>query len=148
MRRFQFRLQSILDLRRHQEEQRRLELGAATSRCVAIKAEIDTRLDERHSILSKRPKEINSDDILWRGAVAAYALRLESEAEKLSVELKEAEEERKAAATRYREAKQNLDVLEKLRERRQNSHRTTIKREEQNRLDEVSQYIHTQGGRM
>lgn len=146
MRRFTFRLQSILELRRHEEEQRRLELGAITSRCAAISNEVQERRDRRRSILSTRPSEVTGDDIVWRSAVDAYALRLEAEAKRLSKQLAEAEKERTAAATVYREAKQKLDVLEKLRERREEAYRTVVKRDEQQRLDAVSQYMHIQGG--
>lgn len=147
MRRFNFRLQSILELRRHEEEQRRLELGAITSRCAAISNEIQERRDRRHAILSTRPSEVTGDDIVWRSAVDAYALRLEAEATRLQRQLAEAEKERAAATVVYREAKQKLDVLEKLRERRADAYHTVVKREEQQRLDAVAQYMHMQGGR-
>lgn len=146
MRRFRFRLQSILDLRNHEEEQRRLELGAATSRVAALRREIEDRRSRRRYILASRPEEIRADDVAWRYATEAYALRLAAEAERLEAERLEAEAERRAAAERYREAKQKADLLAKLREKRYAAYHKEAKREDQHRLDEVSQQMHIRGG--
>ena len=146
MRRFRFRLQSILDLRRHEEDQRRIELGAATTECVRIRREIAARGELRSRVLGSRPAEVAADDVVWRRAAEAYAYRLVVEVGRLEKELADAEAERAAAAERYREAKRKADVLEKLRERRELAHHDEMKREEHNRLDEVSQYIHSKGG--
>jgi flagellar FliJ protein len=146
MRSFQFRLQSILDLRIHQEDQRRLELGAATTRRERIRQEISERETRRRQVLATRPDGVSADDIAWRTASEAYALRLETEVKRLQEQLRDAETERAAAAERYREAKQKADVLTKLRERRETTHHDEIKREEQHRLDEASQYAFSRGG--
>ena len=146
MRRFQFRLQSILDLRKHEEEQQRLELGVATGRCERIRQEISERDGRRRQVLATRPDGVSADDVAWRAASDAYALRLKTEVARLNEQLRDAEAERAIAAERYREAKQKADVLGKLRERRETAHRGEIKREEQHRLDEASQYAFSRGG--
>ncbi|MDA3948775.1 MAG: flagellar export protein FliJ [Spirochaeta sp.] len=146
MRSFLFRLQSILDLRIHEEEQLRLELGVATSRCERVRQEISERENRRRQVLATRPDGVGADDVAWRTASEAYALRLKTEVERLHDQLRDAETERTAATERYREAKQKADVLTKLRERRETAHRDEIKREEQHRLDEASQYVFSRGG--
>jgi len=147
MRRFRFRLQSILDLRIHEEDQRRLELGAITSRCNVVAEAITARREERRQILSSRPSSVDGDDLLWRSAVESYALRLQGEADRLEDQLVSLEEERREASDRFREARQKADVLRKLREKRERAYIEEFRRVEQNILDEVAQSIHTRGGR-
>ncbi len=146
MRRFRFRLQAILDLRLHEEEQRRLELGAATGRRNAIQQAISDRRNRRKEILSQRPATVQSADLEWRRSAEEYAYRLTTEVQRLESQLLEAEEKRIAAAKRYGEAKQKAELLQKLHDRREKDHRHEESRAEQNRLDEVSQYIHNRGG--
>ncbi len=147
MRKFSFRLQSILDLRQHEEEQRRLELGAATNKRNAIQRAIDERQALRRSALIERSSAADAVDVGWRGAAEEYAYRLAVEMRKLEKQLVTAEEERAAAAARYGEAKQKAELMQKLHDKRAREHIKTERKAEQNRLDEVAQHIHAQGGR-
>ncbi|MFW5796506.1 MAG: flagellar export protein FliJ, partial [Alkalispirochaeta sp.] len=145
MRRFRFRLQSILDLRVHEEEQRRLELGAITSRYNTVAEAIAARREERRQMLSSRPAAVEGTDIHWRSAVEYYALRLKNEADRLEEQLLVLEQERRVATDRYREARQKAEVLRKLREKRERAYIEEFRRAEQKILDEVAQSIHTRG---
>lgn len=138
MRDFRFRLQSILDVRRYEEDQRRLELGIASSRCAALQREIDTRRDLRHRALTVLEPDDRPEDIGFRAAQAAYARRLAVEVAGLEGELQRAEAERLEAVERYRIARRNADVLERLRERRAASYRGEQKRDEYRRMDEIA----------
>ncbi|MFA7566632.1 MAG: flagellar FliJ family protein [Alkalispirochaeta sp.] len=146
MRRFRFRLQAILDLRRHEEEQRRLELGAATGRRNAIQNAIDDGKRRRHAALRSQPETVGRDDIAWRLATEDYAYRLSVEIKRLEQRLLEAERERESVAELYGVAKQKADVLQRLRDRREKNHLYEQRRDEQYRLDEVSQQIYSRGG--
>lgn len=137
MRRFAFRLQSILDLRSKQADQLRLELGAAAQRCRQLQREIDDRLQRRSTLL--RDSLAGGIDLAARMAVASYAERLSRDAEGLRKELQVAEQERERAAEAYRAARQKADVLERLRERREAQHREGERRHEQRQLDELAQ---------
>ncbi|MCG8477460.1 MAG: flagellar FliJ family protein, partial [Spirochaetales bacterium] len=68
--------------------------------------------------------------------------RLADEAGRLRRDLATAEEHRAVAAVAFREAKRNADVLQKLKERREADYMRAQKRDEQHRLDEISQRIH------
>ena len=142
MRRFRFRLQSILSLREHQLDRRRIELGAISSQCADLRNRIDDRLAARREILASRDEAARSDDVTHRLAVEGYAARLADEAGRLRRDLATAEEHRAVAAVAFREAKRNADVLQKLKERREADYMRAQKRDEQHRLDEISQRIH------
>ncbi len=146
MRSFTFRLQSILDIRRHQEDQRRLELGEVVSRKSMIEAEIRARSGTRTTVLTVLPGETASVDLAYRSLQAAYALRLEREIAALEEQLVQVEQERLEAATRYQQARQKAQALEKLRERRHAGFKVTRKREEQLRLDDSAIHLRRNSG--
>jgi flagellar export protein FliJ len=141
MHRFHFRLQSILELRRKQADEKRLVLGAASQRCSAIEREIARRRDQRRLLLSDTHTVGREGSLEERRIVEAYALRLEGEARTFETELVAAEKEREAAAEAYRLARQKADVLERLRTRREGTYIEQQKRDEQGRIDEVAQRI-------
>lgn len=138
MRRFQFRLESILELREKQADQKRLELGAITQRCEALERDIEAHVALRTRTLTGHGLA-SMADIEYRRAVEAYAARLTAELNRFRSDLKEAERHRDEVAEEYREAQRKAEVLEKLRSRRKESYLETVKREEQLRLDEISQ---------
>lgn len=138
MRKFHFRLESILELREKQADQKRLHLGAITQRCEALERDIESHEALRRRTLTDHGLTAMAD-IDYRRAAEAYAARLQVEMNRLREQLREAEREREAVAEEYREAQRKAEVLEKLRERRKASYMEIMKREEQLRLDEISQ---------
>lgn len=138
MRKFHFRLESILELREKQADQKRLQLGAATQRCEALERDI-----EAHEVLRRRTLTNHGlaamADIDYRRAAEAYAARLQAEMTHFREQLRDAERERDEVAQEYREARRKAEVLEKLQNRRRESYVEMVKREEQLRLDEISQ---------
>jgi flagellar FliJ protein len=143
MRKFHFRLQSILDLRQKQADQRKLELGAIAQRCDYLRRQIDQRReDRRRTVLSRGG---SSADVAFRLAEEAYAQRMDQDVARLQNELAAEEELRIAAAERYREAKQKADVLKRVQTKREQAHREESRRHEQRQLDEVAQRKAYQG---
>jgi flagellar protein FliJ len=138
MREFRFRLQSILDVRRYEEDQRRMELGAISSRCAALRREIEKRKVMRREALTVIQPEIRLEDVGYRSVQAAYAARLSVEAARLEKELRKAEEQRLEAVERYRVARRNADVLNRLKEHRADAFRRVQTREEYKRMDEIA----------
>ncbi|TVR68327.1 MAG: hypothetical protein EA427_10450 [Spirochaetaceae bacterium] len=138
MREFHFRLQSILDVRRYEEDQRRLELGMISSRCAALQREIDHRRNLRYRALTVLEPGERLEDPGFRAAQAAYARRLANEMARLERDLRSAEEERLEAVERYRVARRNADVLNRLRERRATAFRRKEKQDEYRRMDEIA----------
>lgn len=142
MRRFRFRLQSILDLRRYEEDQRRLELGGITARCESLRGQIAETNRLRREALTTRPYGVSGADITWRIAQAEYADGLVHRRERLETELDAYEKKRAEAADRYRIAKRNADILARLRDRREEHHNAEEKRRAHLQLDEVGQNMH------
>lgn len=142
MRRFRFRLQSILDLRRYEEDQRRLELGGITARCERLRRDIAETDRLRHETLTTLPYGVSGADITWRIAQAEYADSLVHKRTHLEQELSVCENEWETAAERYRSAKRNADVLARLRERREEHHIREEKRRSHIALDEIGQTMH------
>ncbi len=142
MRRFRFRLQSILDLRRYQEDQQRLELGGIVARCEGLRERIADAKRRRYEVLVERPYGVADDDIGWRVAATEYADRMEQHAEHLARELVGWEEKRREAAERYRLAKRNADILDRLKEKREDQHVRSEKLRAHIALDEVGQAMH------
>lgn len=138
MRRFHFRLESILELRQKLADEKRLQLGAITQRCEALERDIEAHVALRYRTLTEHGLA-SAVDIDYRRAIEAYAARLTSEVNRYREELREAYVQRDAMAQEYREAKRNAEVLEKLKSRRKESYLEAAKREEQIRLDEISQ---------
>ena len=98
------------------------------------------RIERRRAILAARSFGSGGNIGDWY-ASEAYALRMVREADQLRRSLAAAERDREAATERYRRARQNVDVLERLRERRQSVHTAAERRLEQHTLDEVGQRI-------
>ena len=145
MRRFRFRLESILALRQKEADQKRLELGAVAQRCDTLSRRIEEHRRERQDTLTHGAPE-GAADIAFRIAAEAYAARLERDARELEQRLAEAQAQREEAAETYRLARQKADVLERLRSRREEDHLEVEKREAQMRLDEVAQRMSRKSG--
>jgi len=137
MRRFRFRLQPVLKMREYVEQQRKLELGKVAGECAMLREGIGARDTERHRRLSTIPAE-GRDDIVYRKILETYTNRLKYEADSLGRQLESREADRRAAAERFAEAKQEADVLRKLRDHRAEAHRAEQLHAEQLVLDEVA----------
>lgn len=138
MRRFHFRLESILELRQKLADQKRLELGSITQRCEALERNIEAHTALRYRTLTEHGLA-SAGDIDYRRTIEAYAARLTTEMDRYREDLRKAYTQRDAVAQAYREAQRNAEVLEKLKSRRKESYLEAAKREEQLRLDEISQ---------
>jgi flagellar FliJ protein len=121
MKRFTFRLEKILQLRKFKENECKLVLGQAISILNKIENDIKMTAVKRSNAAQQRfnaPQDIASWDI--------YILRLEQEAEKLAQDAAQAElvvEEKRAL---YIEAQKDLKAIEKLKEKREKEYRKEI----------------------
>lgn len=141
MRRFRFRLESILTLREHAEKEAELELGRRTGICAELQRQIQARHAERHRVLTT-PHVTDAIDPVARAVTEHYAARLVHEAGILKTSLVTAESARAKALEVFTKAKRSADVLRGFRERQHAHHTLRERRGEQKRLDEVSQLIY------
>jgi flagellar FliJ protein len=118
MKRFTFRLEKVLQLRKFRENECKLALGQAISILNKIENDIKITAVKHHQAAEQRfnaPQDFASWDI--------YMLRLEQEAEKLAQQAAQAElvvEEKRAL---YIEAQKEQKAIEKLKEKRQKEYR-------------------------
>jgi flagellar FliJ protein len=120
MKRFNFGLQKVLQLRKYAEEEKKAELGRAVSALNAIESRIEDAARKRHTAAAERFTNTGAASLLaWDN----YILRLDQETERLAREAAQAElavEEKRAD---YLEASRDLKVIEKLKEKREKDYR-------------------------
>jgi flagellar protein FliJ len=134
VKRYRFRLESVLRARRAQEELARQELARANLR---LRAAVARRDDEeaRYRALVERPARGDRTDFLEDRAQAELA------AATLNGARRTAEDVAVAAAVRHaawRETAQRVAALERLDERRRDEHALEASRAEVNELDDMT----------
>ncbi|GBU29113.1 flagellar export protein FliJ [Treponema sp. R8-4-B8] len=118
MKRFTFRLEKVLQLRKFKEDECKLALGQAISILNKIENDIKITALKRHNAAEQR-----FNDGLNMASWDIYILRLEQEAEKLANQAAQAElvvEEKRAL---YIEAQKDLKAIEKLKEKQKKEYR-------------------------
>jgi flagellar FliJ protein len=133
MKKFSFRLEKILQLRKFKEEECKIALGQAVSALNRIENEIkETALKRHHAALER---------FADAGQIAAwdnYIIRLEQQAEKLARQAAQAElvvEEKRAL---YLEASRELKAVEKLKEKREKEYRKEMLDYEMSEIDDIT----------
>jgi len=134
MKRFNFALEKVLELRKYNEQEAKVELG----RAIGILTEIENNIKRNAAIHSRAVRERFSgmypdedggpDGAVNSGALSMlswdnYILRLEQEAERLEEEKSRAELVVAEKRSLYLEASRELKVMDKLREKRQKEYR-------------------------
>ncbi|MCL2067458.1 MAG: flagellar export protein FliJ [Treponema sp.] len=118
MKKFNFKLQKILQLRKFREDECKIELGRAVSALNEIERKMmETASTRRLAALDRFSSQ--ADMHVWDN----YILRLDQEAERLAREAAAAElvvEEKRAA---YLQASREVKAIDKLREKREKEHR-------------------------
>jgi len=133
MKRFTFRLEKVLQLRKFKENECKLVLGQAISALNAIENDIKATAVRRVNAAEQRflsTQDISSWDV--------YILRLEQETERLMAQAAQAEivvEEKRAL---YIEAQKDLKAIEKLKEKRQKEHRKEMMNYQMAEVDDLT----------
>ena len=138
MKRFNFNLEKVLELRQYREQEAKNELGRAISVLNAIENDIKENALVHGRAVQERFTSINDNNgALSMLAWDNYILRLEQEAERLMEDAARAElvvEEKRAL---YLEASRELKVMEKLREKREKEYRKEVLAAETRELDDM-----------
>jgi flagellar FliJ protein len=133
MRRFNFNLQRILDLREHREQEAKIELGKAISALTLIEQRIEAVTLERARAMMDR----YSHSMAEFRSYDNYIRRLEQTTEKLQKEAALAELEVNEKRDLFIEASRDRKVLDKVRERRRREYRKELFAEEIKELDDT-----------
>jgi flagellar FliJ protein len=133
MKRFTFRLEKVLQLRKFKEDECKIALGQAIGILNKIENDIKMTAVKRHNAAAERfnaPQDMASWDV--------YILRLEQEAEKLAGQAAQAElvvEEKRAL---YLEAQRDLKAIEKLKEKREKEYRKEMMDSQMAEIDDLT----------
>lgn len=130
MKKFEFTLQPVLNLREQEEKSARIELGKRTAECDRIRQKMQS-----HVALLDRFEE-DSRETDWR-AYQETADFIRSQNLKLTPVLREAEERRTEATETYREARNRKKVFEKLKERQAEEYERLLREKENKVLDDL-----------
>ena len=143
MRRFHFRLERLLRLKAHTEQEWEIKLGKATSECLSIEAQIDDALKGMATAFHQIHIPERTLDMDFITSAQRYMDRLSGRVEELEDELVVKEAERRKVQEGYLEASKERKVLDKLKERRAGEFYKAERDEEKKELDDInnSSYI-------
>ena len=132
MKKFNFPLQKVLQLRKFKEEECKLALGQAISVLNMIEKEIKENAARQQSAASQRfadASQFASWDI--------YIVRLEQEAQKLMEKAAQAELVVEEKRQQYLEASREVKAIEKLKEKRESEYRKAVLDYQMAEIDEL-----------
>ncbi|MDE7291471.1 MAG: flagellar export protein FliJ [Treponemataceae bacterium] len=137
MKKFKFELESLLSLRKYEQEQAQIELGKAVSAETKIQADLDT-LAEQYATVKKLGA--GERDFAKIAEAQQFYSFVKYQQEQLFAQMAQAKlvtEEKRAA---FNAAMQKTESLKKLRERKLEEHKAAQKKEEAKFLDDISTY--------
>lgn len=137
MKKFKFELESLLSLRKYEQEQAQIELGKAVSVETKIQADLDTLAEQYATV--KKLGEGERDFAKIAEAQQFYSF-VKYQQEQLFAQMAQAKlvtEEKRAA---FNVAMQKTESLKKLRERKLEEHKAAQKKEETKFLDDITTY--------
>ena len=136
MRRFDFRLERILSLRRHSEDQAEQKLARVSGEYAQLQGELGRLTQEREATF-RLGDPASRADINYRIAQSAYINFLESRSRDMESRRAEKAGELDSAQSEYREAMKQRKVLDNLKSRRSDEYYKEQRRAEGRELDDI-----------
>ena len=137
MKRYQFRLERLLAVRKHHELEWELKLAAVTRECVRLRNEIEEADGARRAALAGR-YAVAGLDLSYLTASELYMRRLDALERTDRRLLSEKERERDEVRTAYLAASRDRKVLDRLREKRRIAYRREQRTAEIVQVDDMS----------
>jgi flagellar FliJ protein len=141
VRRFTFRLENVLNIRRKQEEGVQRQFALRRAELLKIENDINNLGDKMHRFMAQNQIGEGSFTVMEVLAVDNYISRLEIEIQGLEMLRKEKEEEVSRILSLLHEAKRTRKVIENLKKRQLERHHDELNREEAGELDDINQNI-------
>jgi flagellar FliJ protein len=139
MKKFSFRLQTVLELRERVKEQTEMELAQLNFRLQRLNEEKNHLLLEKEEMLDRQARSqqgrIDVEEIFW---FQGYALRLDEQVFRLSEEMWKVEQAKEGKRRELILATQECEVLLKLKERDFKKFLKEIDRAENQLIDELA----------
>lgn len=139
MKKFDFPMQKILDLREFEEEQAKTELGKAISETNRIQQELDIIAKEKNRMIDI----CSESNIYHMFANYGYIMRLDINRDRLLEELAVAELAVEEKRQIFAEAMKERKVLTNLKEKQLSKYKKDYKLAEDNNLDDLSSSRHS-----
>ena len=133
MRKFEFRLQNILEYRRMCEEWAKQEYVQTQARLLSGQAELEGIRDRRRVTLESRPDRV--DQMI---ALESFLTRLDDEERAFHAGLSILGQEVESTRTHWLEARQEAEAMQKLRDQAYEAWQVEAAREEQAEMDEYA----------
>lgn len=134
MKRFEFSLQKVLNLREFEEKQAKNELGKAIAESERIKAEIEYVAMKRVENNAARAKTTDMNEIM---AIERFIVRLDLRKEELLEELAKAELVIEQKRQIFAEAMKNRKVVTKLKEKKEAEYKADMLKAEESAIDDI-----------
>ncbi len=142
MRRFRFRLERVLELKRSIEEKIEIEFQFKMAEYLKIKRKIDELKEELGGFIKTVRLEAKTFGVGEIQAIDNYIYRLEIMIKSFQVKLDEKGAEVEEVRKRLQKAKKERRALEILKERRYQEYLEEVKREEFIELDDITQKLY------
>jgi flagellar FliJ protein len=148
LRRFQFRLESLLELRTHREREWLAKLAEAAGQCSRLVRHIHDNAEATSGAFRAGPAGPGPLDLRLMYYREHYLVRLSAEKRALQASLRESLRRKDEVQKKYLEVSRDKKVLDKLKERRQGEHYRRERIEEFKVQDDLnsSQFIREKRG--
>lgn len=137
MKRFRFRLERLLTIRRYHEREWELKLAEISGICLSLENEIGRIRREKANALHNRYK-YGIKEITYLTDTEHYMLRLDQRTKEKQRILAEKTIEREKIQQDYLEASKKRKILDKLKERQAKSYYKEAKEEELKQMDDTN----------
>ena len=140
MKRFEFRFETLAQLRQREEEKCQLALAESTQKLILAQQDLKNIEDERHALDDAWAKSMDGD---FAGGHAAqdferYRTVLEQRLDAAHTALREARRLEHAARKKLNAAMKKRKILDKLRERHHRAYLDELNRQEAKELEEMA----------
>ncbi|MBN2509631.1 MAG: flagellar export protein FliJ [Spirochaetales bacterium] len=134
MKRFHFRLERILELKKYAENQWEIKLGEITGRCEQLKRELRDLVSRRHQVFMAR----TCGDSLHLSVSDTYIRRLDMKSRDITRRLDELEIERAGIQEKYLTAAKERKIYDTLKDKQAASFKKEEMRREYMEIDDVN----------
>jgi len=134
MKRFQFRLKKLFDIRRYEEREWEIKLAKVTGACINLENRIENNYVESRRSLRERAA---ITDLEWQRSLSRYQQRLEQDCSSLKKELEHELLARTGVEQEYLAASIKRKALAKLEGKQEAAYLRQQKQEEVKVLDEM-----------
>ncbi len=138
MKRFQFRLERLLTIRRYREREWELKLADITGQCILLQNKIVQSKENISHTLDDRTRFTGKIDLYELMANERYIARMKQDIINFGIALEQKKRERDKVKMKYLEVSKEKKVLEKLRQRKEEEYYNEGKKEEFKIIDEIN----------